>query len=68
METKNATETDREKIQKRLELMRTSKLRDKSRIASAMEKQDSIRKKAGRGKSLTSRIRKWRDSEHALGS
>lgn len=69
METKNSGKTENmEKIQKMFELMRTSKLRDKSSITSAMEKQDSIRKKAGKGKSLSAEIRKWRDSKHDHGS
>lgn len=69
MESKSSRKSeDIEKIQKMFELMRTSKLRDKNSIGKAMEKQDNIRKKAGKGKSLSAEIRKWRDAEHAPGA
>jgi len=34
--------------------------RDKSRVRSAMDKQDEIREKSGEG-DLSSEVRKWRD-------
>jgi hypothetical protein len=41
-------------------LRRSASFRDKSRVRSAMEKQDEIRRESGEG-NLSAEVRKWRD-------
>ncbi len=48
-------------VQKRLEILLSTKLRDKTNIKQAIEKQDRLSKKSARKWSGTEQIRKWRD-------
>jgi vacuolar-type H+-ATPase subunit H len=41
-------------------LLRSARMKDRSRIKDAMDKQDEIRESSGEG-NLSSEIRKWRD-------